>query len=253
MLKENPKIIIPNFFTSMNMLVGFAAVYFAMGGEYEKSAWLILFSVLMDKIDGTTARVFHATSDFGVEFDSFSDFFSFGVAPAMLIFCHFLNLNNGNLDSVPFYIKGGCAVYVLFAAIRLAKFNVMGKDDHEYFAGLTSTQSGLMLASFYLLSMKYDLPILRDENIISGMLFAHSFLMIANFKYPKIKKSKKRWMNIVQMLAFMILIILVIFRRMPEAIYIVNVLYLLVGVIYTRFYDKKISVDDAEKEVATGH
>ncbi len=231
MLKENPKVIIPNFFTSMNMIIGFISIYFSYTGQFEKAAWVILLSVIMDKLDGTTARLFNASSEFGVQFDSFSDFFSFGIAPSLL---YLFYLNSLSVKP-PFYIFAASALYILFSAWRLAHFNVKGVEDGDYFRGLTTTQSGAMLGSFMLICLKYKFPFLMDANLVSGMLLAHGILLISPFKYPKFKKREKKWLNVAQTLSFVILIGLVLIRKMPEIIYLSGVLYILIGYINCKF------------------
>jgi len=232
---KKTKILVPNFFTSFNLVLGFTSVYFSFGGKFTDAAWIILFCVLMDKLDGTTARLFKASSEFGVEFDSFSDFFSFGIAPAFLFFSYFYHITGKNIEVIPFYIKVAVAIYVLLTAIRLAKFNSSGKEDPEYFYGMTSTQSGAMLAAFFLLGEKYEFTMLQNADIMSGMLLAHGILLVASyFKYPKIKKRNTKLWNTIQIAVFVFLVLLVLFRAMPELIYFTGIGYITVGTFITR-------------------
>ncbi|HOW52529.1 MAG TPA: CDP-alcohol phosphatidyltransferase family protein [bacterium] len=235
MLKENPRVIIPNFFTSLNLLIGFAVIWLAIGGQYDRAAWYILLCVIMDKMDGTAARAFDACSEFGIEFDSFSDFFSFGVAPAILILSFFNGQVHGNMEQVPFSIKGALAVYILLAGIRLAKFNCADKDDKDFFYGLTSTQSGATVAALFLVGRKYNLPFLADETIMSGVMIILGVLMVSTFKYRKIKKRSSRLLNIVQSLIFGTLGVFALFHIYPEAILAFPILYFIGGIIVTHF------------------
>ncbi|HNT27090.1 MAG TPA: CDP-alcohol phosphatidyltransferase family protein [bacterium] len=235
MLKDNPRVIIPNFFTSLNLLIGFIVVWLAIGGQYDRAAWYILLCVIMDKMDGTAARAFDACSSFGIEFDSFSDFFSFGVAPAILILSFFQGQFNGNMEAVPLSIKGACAVYILLTAIRLAKFNCADKEDKDFFYGLTSTQAGAMVAVLFLVARKHELWLLRDETVMSGILLLFGVLMVSTFKYRKFKKRSARWLNILQSFVFLFLALLVLFHQWPEFILAVSVLYFVGAVIQTHF------------------
>ena len=85
---KNVKInfIIPNFITSMNMLFGFMSIITAIRGEFLVSAWLLIFAIVADGIDGKAARLLNGFSEFGKELDSFSDALSFGMAPAILVY-----------------------------------------------------------------------------------------------------------------------------------------------------------------------
>ena len=73
---------IPNSFTSLSLLLGIASIVTSQIGELELAAWIIVWCGLLDVLDGLSARLLKATSDFGAEFDSMADLVSFGVAPA---------------------------------------------------------------------------------------------------------------------------------------------------------------------------
>lgn len=233
MLKDNPRVIIPNFFTSLNLLIGFIVIWLAIGGQYDRAAWYILLCVIMDKMDGTAARAFDACSSFGIEFDSFSDFFSFGVAPVILILSFFQGQFSGNMEAVPLSIKGACAVYILLTAIRLAKFNCADKEDKDFFYGLTSTQSGATVAALFLVGRKHQLAFLGDETVMSGVMIILGVLMVSTFKYRKFKKRSRRWLTVLQGIVFGTLGVFALFHIYPEAILVVPILYFVGGVIVT--------------------
>ncbi|MFY0540339.1 CDP-alcohol phosphatidyltransferase family protein [Nannocystis pusilla] len=71
----------PNFITVGAMACGLGAMLLAHRGDYVAAAWLLLFSTFLDRADGFVARRLQATSSFGVQMDSFADFFNFGVVP----------------------------------------------------------------------------------------------------------------------------------------------------------------------------
>ncbi|HSA32094.1 MAG TPA: CDP-alcohol phosphatidyltransferase family protein [bacterium] len=246
MLKDNPRVIIPNFFTSLNLLIGFIVVWLAIGGQYDRAAWYILLCVIMDKMDGTAARAFDACSSFGIEFDSFSDFFSFGVAPAILVLSFFQGQFNGNMEAVPLSIKGACAVYILLTAIRLAKFNCADKEDKDFFYGLTSTQSGATVAALFLVGRKYGLAFLADETIMSGVMIILGVLMVSTFKYRKFKKRSSRWLTVLQGIVFGALGIFAIFHLYPEAILVIPILYFVGGVFLTHLERHREQPDGGE-------
>ena len=78
--------LVPNSFTALSMLFGAYAIALASDGQFQLASWLVLWGVLLDKLDGTAARLCHATSEFGVQYDSFADFVVFGLAPAAILF-----------------------------------------------------------------------------------------------------------------------------------------------------------------------
>ena len=71
------KYLVPNGFTAFSLLLGLASIVHSVNGHYELAAWMILWGVLLDKLDGTAARIMNASSPFGAQLDSFADFVSF--------------------------------------------------------------------------------------------------------------------------------------------------------------------------------
>ena len=139
--------IIPSIFTLANLLFGFLALFFVLEGDYTLAAVCILFSVLMDSLDGKVARRLSASSEFGKELDSLSDLVSFGVAPALLTYqVAFHSLQ-------PEYMKYAglavAAIFVLCGAVRLARFNTLNITTH--FVGVPITFAGGAMALLILL------------------------------------------------------------------------------------------------------
>ncbi|ARC87906.1 phosphatidylcholine/phosphatidylserine synthase [Rhodovulum sp. MB263] len=115
--------LLPNLVTLSGMCLGLTSIRFAMDGRYDGAALLLLLAALMDGLDGLLARRLNATSNFGAELDSLSDFLCFGVAPGLLIYRFFLEPSN----------NFGWIFVLVFAAaccLRLARFNVM-RDENE--------------------------------------------------------------------------------------------------------------------------
>ena len=235
MLKGNPKILIPNFFTGMNMLIGLVSVFYSISGDYINAAWLILLSTVLDKLDGTTARLFKASSDFGVEFDSFSDFVSFSLAPAVLVFSYFSKeIPGGKILEHPYFVAV-VPLYVIFCAVRLARYNTYQCEDGNYFSGLTSTMSGGMLALYMIFAIENpNFKFLLSTDIVAGMMFIQACLMLLPFKYPKVKIPKNKVARIVFIVYFLFLCGLIFMRKLPWLIYISGILYVIIGVLKTR-------------------
>src|SRR6185295_1946457 len=85
-LREQPlSRLFPNMITIAGMCCGLSAVRFAMLGRWEMAVGFILASALIDGMDGRIARMLGATSTFGAQLDSLSDFLCFGVAPALVL------------------------------------------------------------------------------------------------------------------------------------------------------------------------
>jgi CDP-diacylglycerol--serine O-phosphatidyltransferase len=107
---------VPNVLTLLALCAGMTAMRFAMGGNFQAAVFSIIAAGVFDGLDGRMARLLKATSSFGAELDSLSDFVSFGVAPAAVLYLWTLSELHGL----------GWAIALLFAvccALRLARFN----------------------------------------------------------------------------------------------------------------------------------
>lgn len=185
------KYFVPNGFTAMSLVLGLASVAMSVEGNFELAAWMILWGTLLDKLDGTTARLFRATSKFGVEFDSFADFVTFGIAPAALMY---FRLRGAGMTGV---LVAGACLYVVALAVRLSRFNITAGAG-GYFAGIPGTLMGAVLASGYLTWGKYHLPeaLLRFS---PALLIVAAALMVSNLRLPKLKMRKSRAFNVFQL------------------------------------------------------
>ncbi len=107
---------VPNVLTLLALCAGMTAIRFAVNDDFQYAAFAIIAAGIFDGLDGRLARLLKATSRFGAELDSLSDFVSFGVAPAAVLYLWTMEA----LHSV------GWAIVLFFAvccALRLARFN----------------------------------------------------------------------------------------------------------------------------------
>ncbi len=108
--------LIPNILTMLGLCCGLVAIRFAFEGRFHQAAVLIVVAGVIDGLDGRLARLLKATSRFGAEFDSLSDFLCFGVAPAMILY--FWTMQDYRaLGFAP------CLLFAVCMALRLARFN----------------------------------------------------------------------------------------------------------------------------------
>jgi len=208
--------LLPNLMTAGNLFCGFVAIIrciqakFASTAEgfnvdyletiartpaelYEQAVWFILAAVVFDMLDGRMARLTRKESLFGKEFDSLADVVSFGLAPALLVF--FLLLSP--TEDIPVVRTLGGLVgfgYLLCAAVRLARFNVITtpllpagesfpKND---FLGLPVPAAAGMVSSIVLVLNRFDLPS-ATALLLPILLVLISLLMVSNVHYPSFK------------------------------------------------------------------
>src|SRR3990167_588465 len=77
---------IPNILTMLALCSGLTSFLFAVQERWEAAALALVIAAILDALDGRIARILKLSSRFGAELDSLSDFFAFGVAPAMLLY-----------------------------------------------------------------------------------------------------------------------------------------------------------------------
>jgi CDP-diacylglycerol--serine O-phosphatidyltransferase len=108
--------LIPNLMTLTAMAAGLAAIQFAWESQWEKAVLSIVVASILDALDGATARLLKATSEFGAQLDSLSDFLAFGVAPAVILYSWILE-ESGKIGWI------AMIVFAAGSALRLARFN----------------------------------------------------------------------------------------------------------------------------------
>lgn len=121
---------IPNLITLGNLACGVAASYAALWWrDPVLAALLICGGILLDFFDGLTARLLGVSSPMGKELDSLADVVTSGVAPASILYCltNITLYNNGILGLGLVYL-----LIPLFAAYRLAKFNLDTRQSHSF-------------------------------------------------------------------------------------------------------------------------
>jgi CDP-diacylglycerol--serine O-phosphatidyltransferase len=152
----------PNVITLSSMIFGLVSLWSTHNGNTPLAAWLIIYAVLTDRLDGLVARAVKGTSELGMQLDSFADFLNFGVAPAFLV----LTYLSGRQD-LPYFdhdstahtlLFVACGGYMLCAVFRLARYNVLTDDQvaTKMFFGFPTTLAGGLLAIWILLLLKYD-------------------------------------------------------------------------------------------------
>lgn len=191
-LKEVPfRKMAPNIVTLMALCAGITTIRFAILGKWTMALVCIAFACIFDGLDGRVARKLKASSKFGAELDSLSDFVSFGVAPAILMY-------QWSLHSIPHL---GWIFTLMFAAamsLRLARFNTMLEDSSipeywsHYFVGVPAPMAAALGVMPLLIS--FDFPeltfILRNPYFCSALMLLVAYLMVSRIPTLSLKKSK---------------------------------------------------------------
>jgi CDP-diacylglycerol--serine O-phosphatidyltransferase len=213
--------ILPNFFTALSVFFGVMSIIASSQGKFEKAFIYILFSLIADGLDGRVARLTNTTSKFGVEFDSLADIVAFGVAPAMMLFFS-IGESYGRFGAL---VSG---LFVVFGAIRLARFNVTtATNDPRYFIGLPIPTAAVVLSSWIMLDIKYNSNF--DILILIGAILL-AILMVSNFRYPSFKKIDFNKNMAMKILILIILAASFLYLFPTEAIALYLTIYTFYGI-----------------------
>jgi CDP-diacylglycerol--serine O-phosphatidyltransferase len=243
-----PKVIVPSFFTLMNLFCGFLAIIQIAEGQLQNGAWLIVFAGVFDALDGFMARLTNSSSSFGIELDSLSDVVSFGVAPGFLLYYFSLN-------SIQFPGLILAALPALCGAIRLARYNIDAKvDELDKFKGLPIPVQAIMIVGFYL-SFKDNIDLFNTldygvNNVIIPMVLILSLLMVSTVPFDKIPRFNNGHLRKNRNSIFMFMSYIVIIAILQEwGLIIAFSLYIAKGLAtFSIRYWKELLSDDSVSE-----
>jgi CDP-diacylglycerol---serine O-phosphatidyltransferase len=169
--------LIPNILTLLALCSGMTAIRFGLEEHYHQAVVAIIVAGIFDGIDGRIARLLKGTSEFGAELDSLSDFVSFGVAPALLMY----------LWSVQSLSGLGWMIALLFAiccGLRLARFNTqIGADlppyAYNFFTGVPAPAAAGLAIVPMLLNFEFGWSGFRSGWFGAVVLAAVGALMVS--------------------------------------------------------------------------
>jgi len=209
------------------LFAGCVSLVSAIGGRFERAAAMIGLSILCDIGDGFVARVSHTSSAFGLEYDSLSDVVAFGVAPAILV------------DSWALRPLGACAVlivavYIICAALRLARFNIEAgtASGKRRFVGLpvpgAAAAIGGILSGYRYFALDSPRALCGAMTIVMLGLAA---LMVSRMPYPTIKGVDPRSLLSPKLLAGAAIVASLVLVAPRLTAFVAGLGYLLSGVI----------------------
>ena len=260
-LREVP--VLPSLVTLGNVFFGFLAIakvadalrlaqpgapFSAVVGLFETAAILVFVAMLFDALDGRVARMTNQATPFGAQLDSMADMVTFGVVPAflgkVLVDWHAQVDTNSLLPVHPKLFYAAAAVYVLCAALRLARFNVeTGTDeaDHQEFRGLPSPAAAAVVCGLIalfctketegsvgraLLSMEHYALIVKA---MPWVLVSLGLLMVSRVPYPHAMHTVLRKRHSMPFLAGLVLLIIVAAIEWQLALALVTTGYVAIG------------------------
>lgn len=195
--------LIPNIITLSSLCIGLFAVRMAIIGDFVSALYCIIVSCLCDGLDGNVARRLNASSEFGAQLDSLSDFFCFGIAPGFVVYFWKMQYSDmyRPIAWIPVLLLAVCM------AIRLARFNVgLVTEDKEnplnkyFFKGVPAPMAAALVMLPMAMSFEFGLniaPIFVIINTSTIALMAGSTVPTPCFKKIKFKATQRQLILVV--------------------------------------------------------
>lgn len=185
---------IPNALTCMNLFSGCIACVMAFHANFEMAMLFIVIGAVFDFFDGLAARLLHAYSNIGKDLDSLADDVSFGVAPALIVFSLFKEINYPDyLSFLANWLPYAAFLIAVFSALRLAKFNNDTRQTTT-FIGLPVPANALFWASLvagcYPIASYHPLLTLALVCLFSWLLVSEIPMFSLKFKNLSWKDNK---------------------------------------------------------------
>jgi CDP-diacylglycerol---serine O-phosphatidyltransferase len=248
--------VVPATITSLGLLAGFYSLISSINAHFELAAVMIAVAFICDGLDGRIARVSRTSSQFGIEYDSLSDVVAFGCAPAALIYSWALK----PLGAFAIVISG---LYVVGAALRLARFNVQtGSIDKRRFVGLPVPGAATMIAGTVLAYSYFELKSPRMLCVLAApATLALAGLMVSRVPYPSFKGIDLQKHSQVEILLGVLVVIAAMLFAMPQfTTFALATAYVLSGPILLARGERiarvappsHLSVNDTGKSTASG-
>ena len=181
--------LIPNILTVLALCAGLTAILYGYQGKWKFAVLAVVIAAILDALDGRVARMLGGSTKFGAELDSLSDFVSFGVAPALLVFLWTLHTT----QEIGWVIT---LVFAVCAALRLARFNTrLGISDmpdwaSNFFTGVPAPAGGGLVLLPMTLSFTLEIPALAHPAVNIPVMVGVSYLMISRIPTYALKQVR---------------------------------------------------------------
>lgn len=214
---------IPNALTSGNLLCGCVGIICSFTNPEIPTAWFVWAACVFDFFDGFAARLLKVSSPIGKELDSLADMVSFGVLPAIMM----KNMLATSGLGVWSWIGLSLAV---FAAIRLAKFNIDTRQS-DSFIGIPTPAHALFVCGIPTLMTAFpsnwfgSIPL-----VIVTILF--SWLMISPIPLFALKFKNFNWGENNLRFTFLVFAVLLIAIFKAAGVPLAILLYIIFSLLF---------------------
>lgn len=182
--------IAPNIVTMLALCAGVTSIRYSIQEDWVKAVLCVFVAAFFDGLDGRVARMLKGSTKFGAELDSLSDFVSFGVAPAILLY-------QWSLFDLPRFGWFFCLLMSIGMAMRLARFNTMLEDEPQpeywshFFVGVPAPAAAALVMMPIMISFELpELEFVRSHAFCATILCVVAFLMVSRIPTFSTKKLK---------------------------------------------------------------
>lgn len=227
---------IPSLITCLAILAGCMSIAASVKYSLTLAGYFILIATLLDFLDGMFARLLGAITAFGKQLDSLADAVNFGVAPAMIVFRLMMDSlqNHPEIEGFAYNVfYYSPFIIVIFAILRLAKFNVDVTQTIS-FKGMPTPATALFVSSLGIFSENQSNLPFREltGNIwfLLAVIMILSLLMVSGISMFSLKfenlSLKNNWLRYVLLVSSLMIII---FLGIP-GIALVIIVYIILSI-----------------------
>lgn len=184
---------IPNFVTCCNLLSGCIAAVMAFQAQYEAATLFIILGATFDFFDGMLARLFHVSGPLGKELDSLADDITFGLAPSVIVFSLFKEVQYpAFMQPIEAYFPYTAFIIDAFSALRLGKFNIDPRQSSS-FIGLPTPANALFWGSLVVGGHSFLTSPSFNALYLFILVLLMSYLLVAELPMFSLKFKNLSW------------------------------------------------------------
>ncbi len=222
------RVVLPNLVTLAALAGGLTAIRFAIEGKFLTAVVAVMIAAVLDGLDGRLARALRGTSRFGAELDSLADFVDFGVAPAMILYL-------SSLQHIQSFGWFAALVFVIAAALRLARFNTMldlpdpPPWHGQFFTGMPAPAGAIVgLLPLYLQLSSFVPPGIRlPVPLVIAFVITVAFLMASRIPHYSGKRIRPIAPESFIVILFAVAAVLLLLATFPmEMMIVLSLAYL---------------------------
>ena len=227
---------LPNLLSLANLFFGCMAVVFCFYYQLDKVPYCVAASLFADFLDGFAARFTKNNTELGKQLDSLADVVSFGMVPACIVF----ELLFQHLESDPamysmrkIYLYSAPAFLIaLFAALRLAKFNIDTRQS-DGFIGLATPAATIFIVGILLVFLNNSFGLAHfvfSKKTLYAVIAVLSALMISEIPMFSFKFKSFGWKGNEVRFLFIILSVVLLAALKFAAIPLIIIIYVLISI-----------------------